>query len=112
MQHKTIAEIIGEAARLLPPPWQPMQVARQFISEHALSDGVLKLRYWRGAWWSWRGACWRESEYRAVDALLYAYTEEAVYSDAKGMPVPWAPNRRKIGDLREALAAWSRTGRG
>lgn len=38
-------------------------------------------------------------------APLYRYTENAIYLDAKGKPTPWAPTRRRIGDLPEALAA-------
>ena len=37
-------------------------------------------------------------------ALLYAFTEDAIYLDAERAK-PWLPTRRKIGDLLEALAA-------
>jgi len=50
------------------------------------------------------GPHWIELEDRAVRSLLYTFTEDALYTTDKG-PVAWAPNRRRIGDLVEALAA-------
>jgi putative DNA primase/helicase len=39
-----------------------------------------------------------------VRALLYHFTETKFYLGKDG-PVPWSPNRKRIGDLLEALAA-------
>ena len=36
---------------------------------------------------------------------LYAFTEHSTYKNDKGETVAWAPNRRKVGDLLEALGA-------
>jgi putative DNA primase/helicase len=93
---------------VLPPPSAPMQVAREFVEKHCRhNDGVndaLTLRYWHGGYWAWRGSHWVEVEGRAVRALLYAFTERAVYLTANDI-APWAPTRHKIGDLLEALSA-------
>jgi hypothetical protein len=77
-----------------------------------LVDGIPDaptLRYWRGGWWVWRTTHWAEVENRTVRSLLYAFTEHAVYADGmiKGAmrTKPWQPNRRKIGDLLEALSS-------
>jgi putative DNA primase/helicase len=90
--------------QLLPPPSMPMDVARVFVKRACLTDGLLTLHHWRGGWWVWRTSCWVEAEDRAVRSLLYRFTEKAVYTAGKDV-VPWGPNRRKIGDLIEALAA-------
>ena len=92
------------APQLLPPPSMPMDVARVFVEKACLTDGLLTLYHWRGGWWAWRQSYWVEAEDRAVRSLLYRFTEKAVYPTSKDV-VPWAPNRRKIGDLIEALAA-------
>ena len=89
---------------LLPPPSVPMAVARIFVAERCIYDDVLTLRHWRGGFWRWQTSHWIELEDRAVRSLLYAFTENACYI-ADRAPMPWAPNRRKIGDLLEALAA-------
>ncbi len=93
--------------RVLPPPSEPMQVARQFVEQHCLHNGspdALTLRAWHGGWWAWRISHWVEVENRAVRALLYAFTEHASYVTGLSL-APWAPTRRKIGDLLEALSA-------
>ena len=81
-----------------------MDVARIVVERTFITDDVLGLRHWRGSWWAWRASRWIEIEDRAVRSLLYRFTEKAVYFAGKEM-APWAPNRRKIGDLVEALAA-------
>jgi hypothetical protein len=92
---------------LLSPPSSPMQVAREFVQQCCLYNNrsdELTLRYWRGGWWAWRTSHWAEVQSRAVRSLLYKFTEHAIYIDQKG-PKPWAPTRRKIADLLEALGA-------
>jgi putative DNA primase/helicase len=91
--------------QLLPPPSNPMAVARKFVEHcclHNSAAGELKLRYWHGGWWAWQTTHWVEAEARQVRALLYAFTEHAIYDIGLGF-LPWLPNRKKIGDLLEAL---------
>lgn len=87
---------------ILPPPSIPMAVARALIEQLDLAD---RLRHWRGSWWEWQGPHWSEIEDRAVRSKLYKATEYATYLDAENNPKPWAPNRQKIANLIEALAA-------
>jgi putative DNA primase/helicase len=90
----------------LPSPSKPMAVARVFVARnHQTEDGELTLRYWRGAWWSWRRSHWRESEPREIRSELYSFTEHGAYVNDQGKVAAWAPNRHKIGDLLEALGA-------
>ena len=81
-----------------------MAVARRFVRDHFLHDGMLTLRHWRSGWWKWQTTHWVEVDNRSVRSVLYRYTEYAVY--ISGLKVEcWAPNRRKITDLIDALAA-------
>src|SRR5262249_11140071 len=69
-------------AAVLPPPSEPMQVAREFVELHCRHNGsvnALTLRYWHGGWWAWRRSHWVEVENRTVRALLYAFTADASY---------------------------------
>ena len=68
------------------------------------TSDALTLRYWHGGWWAWRSSYWVEIEPRTVRSLLYCFTEHALYISGKEV-APWAPTRRKIGDLLEALSA-------
>ena len=68
--------------QLLPPPSDPMAVARKFVEYCCLHNGAageLKLRCWHGGWWAWRTTHWVEVEEREVRALFYAFTEHAHY---------------------------------
>jgi putative DNA primase/helicase len=96
--------------RELDAPTNPMPVAREFAAERFTGpDGILVLRHWRGAWWCWRTTHWAELEHRAVREAAYRFTEHAQYlkPDSNGnlKLTDWAPNRHKIADLLEALAA-------
>jgi putative DNA primase/helicase len=94
----------GRGTRVLPGPTQPMAVARTFVAEFCTFRGALTLRYWRGSRWGWRSSHWCVIEDRGIRSLLYTFTERAVcYKDKEFGE--WGPNRRKIADLFEALAA-------
>jgi putative DNA primase/helicase len=88
---------------LLPPPSEPMAVANIFVRQ-CTHKAMLTLRHWRAGWWMWRTTHWVEVEERHVRSILYRFTEHAFYMGGKN-PKPWAPTRRKIGDLLDALAA-------
>jgi putative DNA primase/helicase len=92
----------GNNRPVLPPPSQPMAVARVFVRDHLDRDSVLVLRYWRGSWWRWKTAHWVETEDLVVRKVLYHFTEHAVYASASGLQ-PWTPNPYKIGFLIDAL---------
>jgi putative DNA primase/helicase len=92
-------------APLLPSPRAPMEVAREFVrARYSDPAGTLLLRHWRGEFWHWRRSHWAEIEHRAVRAAAYGFTEHASFIDDDA-PKPWAPNRHKIADLLDALAA-------
>ena len=93
------------ADKILPSPKDPSAVARQFLDDHFTHDGMPTLRHWRSGWWVWRTTHWREVENSAIRSRLYAYTEHAVYLTKEGPPAEWSPNRYKIADTADALAA-------
>ena len=88
---------------ILPPPSQPMAVAR-IISDQCRNAGMLTLRYWRGGWWRWRTSHWSEVDEKTICSNLYRFTETAAYWAGKKL-MPWAPTRSKIHNLADALGA-------
>jgi putative DNA primase/helicase len=94
----------GDGPLVLPPPSMPMAVARLLVDRHFTVDNCSTLRHWRGSWWHWQTSHWTELEDRGVRTLLYRFTENAFYWQGT-MPQRWAPNRKKITDLVDALAA-------
>jgi len=96
--------------RTLPPPTAPMAVARVLAHErYEMENATPTLRHWRGGWWWWQRSHWTELEPRAVRAAAYEFSEHAIYErrkpDGDTEILPWAPNRHRISDLLEALAA-------
>lgn len=104
-----VGVVSAPAKHQLPPPTDPMAVARNLIAErYGCTDGKLSLRHWRGGWWRWCTTSWMEIEERAVREDAYRFTEHALYEkNVKDTTqvVPWEPNRHKIGDLLDAMAA-------
>lgn len=91
--------------RVLPPPSDPMAVAREFAAgRYVTADDQLTLRHWRGGWWRWEGPRWVEIEQRTLSAAGYQFAEHATY-EAKDELKDWSPNRYKIANLLDALAA-------
>jgi putative DNA primase/helicase len=94
-----------------PPPSDPLAVARHLIKVDHLTDdaGVLVIRWWRGSFHLWAGTHWNEIADPAIRARLYHVLEHARYwrVDKEGDKelVAWAPTRRKVGDVLEALQA-------
>lgn len=100
----------------LPAPSDPMGVARKIIDGYR-HERCLTLRHWRGSWMRWDRASWIEDEDLAVRAWLYAKLDKAEYAhvDPKTKESerrPWRPNRRKVADLLDALAAVTHLGEG
>lgn len=93
---------------LLPAPNQPMNVARVLVEQRYTAQDKQTLRAWRGGWWRWRTNRWSEIQPAAVRSELYRFTEAAMYLGGSDL-APWSPNRHKIADLLEALAATTHT---
>jgi putative DNA primase/helicase len=105
LTHPETSRPVTRSPTILPPPNEPMRVARVLAGEHyQLEDGTPTLRHWRGGWWRWEGSHWIEVEQRAARAAAYEFTETALYETKDDLEA-WSPNRHKIADLLEALAA-------
>jgi putative DNA primase/helicase len=101
----------GEPGDAWPAPSDPLVVARHLVDVDGLydEDGVLTARWWRGSFYLWTGTHWNEMANPAIRARIYHVLEHARYwkldKDGEPEPVPWAPTRRKVGDVLEALQA-------
>ena len=104
--------------QIFPSPGNPMGVARRLLKDWT-HDGLTTLLHWRGSWMKWQFTHWVEIEEGAIRSQVYARLEKAVYlvtlkPDKKteepaekktlaDLASPWLPNRRKVGDVMEAL---------
>lgn len=96
----------------LSPPGQPVQVARELVKRMPASDGVPHWSWWRSDFYRWAGAHWEITEEPVIGKWLYRQTADATYlvpkktkegEKAEFDATPWAPTRKKIGDLAHAL---------
>ncbi|MEU6535871.1 phage/plasmid primase, P4 family [Streptomyces sp. NPDC047000] len=96
-------------AEELPPPSNPLAVARRLLPDWQTEDGQLICRRWRASWMRWNGASWREVDDAQMRADLYRRLEHAVYlapgKDGQPEERDWAPTKQKIGNLLDALGA-------
>jgi putative DNA primase/helicase len=93
----------------IPSPSDPMAVARAYIAEHYRGDTTPLLRRHNGNYYVHDGACWPEHDRDELSSSLYKWAEGACYvsedKDGNLEHKPWAPNRRKVGDVLDALGA-------
>jgi putative DNA primase/helicase len=94
---------------VVPPPTNPLGVARQFVAEnHTCPLGATIVAH-RGLFYTWAETHWIEIAGSDVRAHLYHWLEDAEYWTAgteKKPPelVPFHPTRHKVADVVDALA--------
>lgn len=103
------AEEPAPTHEVFPSPGNPLKVARQVLAEITEDDHML-LRHWRGDWMRYAGPHWVEYEPAALRKALYERLEDVVYEkvDHKTGEVellPWSPNKGKVDQLLDAMAA-------
>ncbi|GAB3718768.1 DNA primase family protein [Nocardiopsis nanhaiensis] len=93
-------------------PGVPMEVADDLMQAWRYNGTAPTLLHWRGTWMRWEGPHWAEVEDREIRSDLYRRLQHATYTHVgkkDGEEVTeerkWAPNRGKIANLTEALAA-------
>ncbi|MGW2821816.1 DNA primase family protein [Streptomyces sp. NPDC001443] len=93
----------------LPPPSNPLAVARRLLPDWQTEDGQLVCRRWRASWMRWNGTCWRELDDAQVRKAMYERLEHTIYwapgKDGEPEERDWAPTKTKIGNLLDALGS-------
>ena len=98
---------MSNETELFAAPTNPMPVARQILERVHSKDGY-RFRHWRGAWMIWQGSHWRETDDRDIKSNVYKRLEHAEYEvQARNEVVtrPWAPTKRKVADVMEAMSS-------
>lgn len=96
-----------------PSPGAPLDVARKLFAGYRTDTGLRTLLSWRGGWQRWDRTHWAELDMAKLRAEIYDVLGEVDYMRPireKGVVVdyertPWDPNKRKIADVIEAMAA-------
>lgn len=98
----------AEDANLLPPPNDPMAVARALLERRIPHvHDTPTWAWWRDDFYRWEGTHWITLPTSTVEQWAYRHTEHALYEgkDRRGNPAveKWAPTAPKIGHLVHAL---------
>ena len=91
-----------------PPPTAPYEVARQLFRDYLTDPGLSKLAAWRGGWMAWRVTHWTEVDAAQLRQTVYAALSRAFYwheTKAGTEERDWNPDRHKVTNVLEALAA-------
>lgn len=90
----------------LPTPQAPLEVAEIFAERKCMTGDALTLRYWRGGWWKWQRTHWAEVGADRIADEIYTFARDAVYIVRKGgneVEIQWLPDKRKVGNVLDAL---------
>jgi len=100
------APAVPDGLTAVPPPGQPMRVARALVKVLYTEPGGMVLRSHRGDFYWWDGTRYVELERRDVRRSAYEFLEDAVYLHPdEDAWLPFAPTQRKVADIVDALHA-------
>ncbi len=95
---------VGEGALVLSPA-VPLESARQLIRRRYTQVTGRTILHQQGVFYLWNGTRYRETSRDEIRAITYEFLDGACQLDRDGKVVPFNPNRAKVGDVVEALAA-------
>ncbi|MGB8211789.1 MAG: phage/plasmid primase, P4 family [Mycobacterium sp.] len=96
---------------LFPPPGAPLDVARKLYARHRIGgNGLRTLVAWRGEFMHWDTTHWSEVDPAWLRSEIYDTLGDVEYEvKVKGEVVPerrpWNPDKRKVANVTEAMAA-------
>jgi putative DNA primase/helicase len=93
---------------IVPPPSDPLAVARQFVDEHHRRELDATFASHRDLFYRWADTHWVEMEARDVRSALYGWLEDAQYwKKTKDGPelAKFEPTKFKVADIVAALTA-------
>jgi putative DNA primase/helicase len=93
---------------VFPAPSAPLEVARLLFAARYKAAGMRALLAWRGGFMRWETTHWRELDTAELRSDCYDALAEAVYwhrvKDHYELR-PWSPDKRKVANVLEAMAA-------
>ena len=99
-----VRTVMGEA-RLVLSAAAPLDSAREFVGGRYMAGQMRTLRHQADAFYIWTGSCYREMKKEEIRAELYQFLDEAYCKTKDGTLAPFNPNKAKVGNVLEALAA-------
>jgi putative DNA primase/helicase len=101
-----LAVEVGDGPLIL-SPGAPLESARQLIRRRFTQLTGCTIQHQQGVFFVWDGTHYRETSRDEIRASVYGFLDDARRLDSNSKLVPFNPNRSKVGDVVEALAAVS-----
>jgi putative DNA primase/helicase len=99
-----VRDVMGEA-RLVLSAAAPLDSAREFVGRRYMAGRMRTLHHQADAFYIWTGTCYREMQKEEIRAELYQFLDQAYCKTKDGTLAPFNPNKTKVGNVLEALAA-------
>jgi putative DNA primase/helicase len=86
-------------------PVTPLESARQLIRRRFTHVTGRTIQHQHGVFYVWHGTHYRGTSRDEIRAMAYEFLDRAFRLDSDGKAIPFSPNRAKVADVVEALAA-------
>ena len=96
----------GEGPLIL-SPGAPLESARQLVRRRYTQLSGRTIQHQQGVFYAWDGTHYRGTSRDEIRAIVYEFLDSARRLDSNSKLVPFNPNRAKVADVVEALAATS-----
>lgn len=94
-----------KAGRPFLDPRDPMPSARVMVADRYTRDSLRTIHHYRGSFWRWDGACYRETDHDSIQAAIWDYLDAALRYGKEGEPLPFQPSRTTVENVSSAVKA-------
>lgn len=100
------AAIQAQSKKLILYPGAPLHSAREYVNHHHKSGSSRTLHHQGGTFFTWAHTHYQETPIEDMRSRLYQFLDKAVIpTKEEGMTDPFNPNKSKVANVVEALAA-------
>lgn len=93
------------AGRPILDPRDPMPTARMLLADSFTASGMATMRHYRGTFWRWNGASYRDADGDSVQARVWDYLDGAKRFGKEGEELPFQPTRTTVENVISAFRA-------
>ena len=93
------------ANRPILDPRDPMPSARVMLADRFTTDGLRTMQHYRGTFWRWDGACYRDADPDSVQSAIWTYLDDALRHGKEGETLPFQPSRTTVENVAAAFKA-------
>ncbi|MFB9950038.1 phage/plasmid primase, P4 family [Rhizobium puerariae] len=93
------------AGRPVLDPRDPMPSARALVVDRFTDQGLRTVHHYRGTFWRWDSACYRDADTDSTQAQIWNYLDNARRYGKEGEVIPFQPNKGEVENVVAAFKA-------